>query len=54
MRKIMYYVHQSLDGFIEGPNGEFDWAELGPRTTSAAAARDWPLRGLEDDRRGCR
>lgn len=30
MRKIMYYVHQSLDGFIEGPNGEFDWAELGP------------------------
>jgi dihydrofolate reductase len=30
MRKIMYYVHQSLDGFIEGPNGEFDWAALGP------------------------
>ncbi|GAA1643420.1 dihydrofolate reductase family protein [Kribbella alba] len=30
MRKIMYYVHQSLDGFIEGPNGQFDWAQLGP------------------------
>ena len=30
MRKIMYYVHQTLDGFIEGSNGEFDWAELGP------------------------
>jgi dihydrofolate reductase len=30
MRKLMYYVHQSLDGFIEGPNGEFDWARLGP------------------------
>ncbi|HZX02312.1 dihydrofolate reductase family protein [Kribbella sp.] len=30
MRKIMYYVHQSLDGYIAGPNGEFDWAELGP------------------------
>jgi dihydrofolate reductase len=30
MRKIMYYVHQSLDGFVEGPNGEFDWAQLGP------------------------
>jgi dihydrofolate reductase len=30
MRKIMYYVHQSLDGFIEGPNGEFDWPVLGP------------------------
>ena len=30
MRRIMYYVHQSLDGFIEGPDGEFDWAQLGP------------------------
>ncbi|QNE22581.1 dihydrofolate reductase family protein [Kribbella qitaiheensis] len=30
MRKIIYYVHQSLDGFIEGPNGEFDWPVLGP------------------------
>lgn len=30
MRKLMYYVHQSLDGFVEGPNGEFDWAQLGP------------------------
>lgn len=30
MRKVMYYVHQSLDGFIEGPGGEFDWAQLGP------------------------
>jgi len=30
MRRILYYVHQSLDGFIEGPNGEFDWAQLGP------------------------
>ncbi|WP_112237462.1 dihydrofolate reductase family protein [Kribbella monticola] len=30
MRKIMYYVHQSVDGFVEGPNGEFDWASLGP------------------------
>ncbi|MDZ5444042.1 dihydrofolate reductase family protein [Micromonospora sp. 4G57] len=25
MRKIIYWVHQSVDGFIEGPNGEFDW-----------------------------
>jgi dihydrofolate reductase len=30
MRKIMYYVHQSLDGFIEGPNGEFDWPVMAP------------------------
>jgi dihydrofolate reductase len=25
MRKIVHYVHTSLDGFIVGPNGEFDW-----------------------------
>ena len=30
MRKLVYWVHQSVDGFIEGPNGEFDWPEMGP------------------------
>ncbi|MEV8374170.1 dihydrofolate reductase family protein [Kribbella sp. NPDC056861] len=25
MRKIVHYVHISIDGFVEGPNGEFDW-----------------------------
>ncbi|WP_336212307.1 dihydrofolate reductase family protein [Nonomuraea sp. LPB2021202275-12-8] len=30
MRKIVYYVHVSVDGHIEGPNGEFDWAAMGP------------------------
>ncbi|MEV0375924.1 dihydrofolate reductase family protein [Streptomyces sp. NPDC050636] len=25
MGKITHFVHQSLDGYIEGPNGEFDW-----------------------------
>ncbi|MGW5668347.1 dihydrofolate reductase family protein [Micromonospora sp. NPDC003776] len=30
MRKLVYWVHQSVDGFIEGPNGEFDWAAMGP------------------------
>jgi dihydrofolate reductase len=30
MRKIIYWVHISLDGYIEGPNGEFDWARMGP------------------------
>ena len=32
MRRILYYVHQSLDGFIEGPNSEFDWAHAGERS----------------------
>ncbi|MFI1384038.1 dihydrofolate reductase family protein [Embleya sp. NPDC020886] len=30
MRKILYMVHQSLDGCIEGPNGEFDWPMMTP------------------------
>jgi dihydrofolate reductase len=25
MRKIIAYFQMSLDGFIEGPNGEMDW-----------------------------
>ncbi|ATO17462.1 deaminase [Micromonospora sp. WMMA2032] len=29
MGKVIYWVHQSVDGFIEGPNGEFDWPEMG-------------------------
>lgn len=27
MRKIIAALHVSLDGFIEGPNGELDWVE---------------------------
>ncbi|WP_414944151.1 dihydrofolate reductase family protein [Amycolatopsis sp. cmx-11-32] len=30
MRKLVYFVHTSLDGHIEGPNGEFDWPAMGP------------------------
>ena len=26
MRKVIYYMMVSLDGFIEGPNRELDWA----------------------------
>ncbi len=29
MREIVYMVHTSLDGCIEGPNGEFDWPVMG-------------------------
>ncbi|MCM0676660.1 dihydrofolate reductase family protein [Micromonospora phytophila] len=34
MGRIVYYVHQSLDGFIEGPNGEFDWPAMGPELSA--------------------
>jgi dihydrofolate reductase len=30
MRKVINLVHQSLDGYIEGPAGEFDWPVVGP------------------------
>ena len=30
MRRIRYSVAMSLDGYISGPNGEYDWIELDP------------------------
>jgi dihydrofolate reductase len=30
MRRIRYSVAMSLDGFIAGPNGEFDWIRPDP------------------------
>jgi dihydrofolate reductase len=30
MRKIIYWIHTSVDGYISGPNGEFDWPVMGP------------------------
>ncbi|GAA1893317.1 dihydrofolate reductase family protein [Asanoa iriomotensis] len=36
MRKIIYWVHTSVDGFVDGPNGEFDWTELGPELADYA------------------
>jgi dihydrofolate reductase len=34
MRKIFHFVHQSVDGYIEGPNGEFDWPQMGPELSA--------------------
>jgi dihydrofolate reductase len=28
MRRIIYWVHISVDGHISGPNGEFDWPAM--------------------------
>ncbi len=35
MRRVCYSVAASLDGFIAGPKGEFDWIPMDP-------AIDWP------------
>jgi dihydrofolate reductase len=40
MRRIIYFVHQTLDGYIEGPNGEFDWPQMGPELSAYSAELD--------------
>jgi dihydrofolate reductase len=36
MRQLRYSVAASLDGFIAGPNGEFDWIPVDPEIDFAA------------------
>lgn len=36
MRKIVYSVAMSLDGFLAGPNGEFDWITIDPEVDFAS------------------
>ncbi|MGB3442645.1 MAG: dihydrofolate reductase family protein [Actinophytocola sp.] len=38
MRKVVYWVHTSVDGFIAGPNGEFDWPAMGPELSAYSDA----------------
>lgn len=38
MRKIIYWVHTSVDGFIAGPNGEFDWPVMSPELAAYSDA----------------
>ncbi|MDG6103083.1 dihydrofolate reductase family protein [Dactylosporangium aurantiacum] len=40
MRKILYWVHTSVDGFIDGPNGEFDWPVMGPELSAYSEGLD--------------
>ena len=28
MRKLIFFMHSSLDGFVAGPNGEMDWIKV--------------------------
>ncbi|MFJ5121133.1 dihydrofolate reductase family protein [Kitasatospora sp. NPDC088548] len=42
MRKLVYYVAVSIDGYIAGPGGEFDFYPLGDEK-QAAAYTEWTI-----------
>ena len=39
-RRLRYQVAVSLDGFIAGPNGEYDWIVMDPAIDFAALYKD--------------
>jgi dihydrofolate reductase len=41
MRRVRYSVAMSLDGFIAGPNGEFDWIVMDPTIDFAAFFKEF-------------
>ena len=41
MRRLRYQVAASLDGFIAGPNGEFDWIVMDPDIDFAALFKEF-------------
>ncbi|KAB8196622.1 dihydrofolate reductase [Nonomuraea phyllanthi] len=38
MRKIIHWVHTSVDGHIDGPQGEFDWPVMGEELSAYSEA----------------
>ena len=40
MRRLRYGVAMSLDGYIAGPKGEFDWIPNDPDKSGIRLARD--------------
>ncbi|TQS41935.1 dihydrofolate reductase family protein [Cryptosporangium phraense] len=40
MGTVIYWVHASVDGFIDGPRGEFDWPVMGPELSAYSEALD--------------
>ena len=40
-KRLRYQVAMSLDGFIAGPNGEYDWIVIDPAIDSAAVYKEF-------------
>lgn len=38
MRKLIFWVHTSIDGHIDGPAGEFDWPMMGEELSAYSEA----------------
>jgi hypothetical protein len=38
MRKLISFMVMTLDGFTEGPNGEFDWPNVDEEFTNSRSA----------------
>ena len=41
MRRVRYSVAMSLDGYIAGPKGEYDWIPMDPDIDFAALFKDY-------------
>ena len=41
MRHLRYSVAMSLDGFIGGPDGEYDWIVMDPTKDFSALSKDF-------------
>ncbi len=39
MRRLILFMHTTLDGFVAGPNGEMDWIKVGDEIFDYAAQR---------------
>jgi len=46
MRRVRYHVAMSLDGFIAGPQGEYDWLIADPEIDIANLFRAFGKKGV--------